>query len=83
MGYTTNDSMVRVDFFKESGKWYTTEAVAWTGPFEGDSIDAFKQSLRDHFKDEPHRLSTMDAVCLEPYHELSFPIMLRQGSWVI
>ena len=29
MGYSEDDSMVRVDFFKTSGRWYTTEAVKW------------------------------------------------------
>ena len=29
MGYTTREHMVRVDFFRERGKWYVTEAVAF------------------------------------------------------
>lgn len=29
MGYCDDPSMVRVDFFKDSGKWYTTEAIKW------------------------------------------------------
>jgi len=31
MGFTEDETVVRVDFFKESGKWYVTEAVKWTG----------------------------------------------------
>ena len=82
MGYSENDSMVRVDFFKSSGKWYTTEAVRWTGGYSHIDIhEAFKRSLRDHFKDYPNRLYEMDAVCLEPYHEFSHPIQLKYGSW--
>lgn len=27
MGYSDDDSMVRVDFFKPTGKWYATEAI--------------------------------------------------------
>ena len=48
MGYTTDDDMVRVDFFKPSGKWYTTEAVKWTGGYSADHsiYEAFQQSLR-------------------------------------
>ena len=82
--YSDDASMVRVDFFKPQGKWYTTEAVKWTGKWKGEhqSIHcAFAQSLRDHFKDKPDRLSDMDAVCLEPYHEHEHPIMLKQGKW--
>lgn len=93
MGFNEDDSYVRVDFFKASGKWYTTEAVKWTGAYlasdpvgnqtKTQSIhDAFAQSLRDHFKDRPGRLSDMDAVCLEPYHEHSHPIQIKYGGWV-
>jgi len=78
MGYSEDDSMVRVDFFKTSGKWYTTEAVKWTGGYKDVCIfDAFRQSLRDHFKDNPDRLEGMTAVCLEPYHEHSHPLTLK------
>lgn len=51
--YTDDPTMVRVDFWKSSGKWYTTEAVKWVG--NGFSDDAkliheqFKVSLIDHF----------------------------------
>lgn len=80
MGYSENESDVRVDFFKPSGKWYTTESVRWTGEWEGEKQlihDAFAKSLRDHVKDNPNRLDGMTAVCLEPYYEHSHPIMLE------
>ena len=80
--YTDDSSSVRVDFFKPSGKWYTTEAVIWTGNWakdEGLIYDAFTKSLRDHLGT---RLSDMVAVCIEPYHELSFPLMLGPGTWL-
>jgi len=81
MGYSADDNMVRVDFFKPSGKWYTNEAVKWTGEWKGQGIfEAFAQSLRDHLRNG--RLSEMDAVCLEPYHEHCHPIMLKNGAWV-
>ena len=81
MGYIDDESMVRVDFFKESGKWYTTEAVKWTGVYTHISIhDAFLISLRNHFsspnKGPNTRLQGMTAVCLEPYHEHSHPLMI-------
>jgi len=84
MGYSDDPAMMRVDFFKESGKWYVTEAVKWTGKWSGkDSLihDEFAKSLRDHFKDNPRRLSEMDAVCLHPYHEHEHPLMIRKGGW--
>ena len=83
MGYHTNDAMVRVDFFRPSGKWYATEAVHWTGEYrEGVIRDEFAKSLRDHFATtNPKRLSEMDAVCLEPYHMHSHPIMIKAGGW--
>jgi len=84
MGYTEDPAMVRVDFFKPSGKWYETEAVKWTGAWKGSEQlihDAFKQSLRDHFKNSPDRLSDMDAVCIHPYHEMEHPIQVKAGKW--
>ncbi len=78
MGYSADESMVRVDFFKPSGKWYTTEAVRWTGGYKGDIHSAFAESLRNHLKG---RLSDTDAVCLEPYHELSHPLCMKAGKW--
>lgn len=81
MRYSNEEDMVRVDFFKSSGKWYTTEAVKWTGDYYGYSLaDEFSKSLRDHFGKTP-RLGSMDAVCLEPYHSVPRPIMLRYGEW--
>lgn len=79
MGYSADDTMVRVDFFKPSGKWYTTEAVRWTGKFAGGSLiyEEFKKSLVDHFKSTPGRLSDMTAVCLEPHHKHSHPLMTK------
>lgn len=67
---------VVVNFFKDCGKWYTSEKVKWTG-LQKDCllIDAFNQSLRDHFRDTPNRLSGMIAVCMEPLHEHSHPVM--------
>lgn len=94
MGFSAEEDMVRVDFFKQSGKWYTTEAVKWTGDYwvdrpngmstkRGELIHkAFIHSLRDHFEDCPSRLAGMDAVCLNPYHEHSHPIMCKNGGWI-
>lgn len=73
MNYSDDDNMVRVDFFKDSGKWYTTEAVKWL-EYKGLIHDAFRKSLDAHLGG---RLKGMTAVCLEPYHEHSHPITLK------
>lgn len=86
MGYSADETMVRVDFFKPSGKWYTTEAVKWTGDYRFETRkklihESFAKSLRDHFQDTPNRLSDMDAICLHPYHKHEHPIQLKAGRW--
>jgi hypothetical protein len=83
MGYSEDEGMVRVDFFKETGKWYTTEAVKWTGGYDClDIHTAFEKSLRDHFTKtgKVSRLTGMTAVCLNPYHEHSHPLMTIWGG---
>jgi len=83
MGYSEDEAMVRVDFFKESGKRYTTEAVKWTGEYSSGLIhEEFKKALLNHFKSSPMRLSDMDAVCLHPYHQHACPLCIRKGGWV-
>lgn len=83
MNYSDKENSVRVDFFKASGKWYTTEAVMWTGQFSGESLiyEEFAKSLRDHFASNPGRLSAMTAVCLHPYHQHEHPLMIVNGGW--
>lgn len=79
--YSDDPAMVRVDFFKPGGKWYCTEAVKWTGGYvEAIPIHtAFALSLRDHLGGP--RLSEMTAVCLEPYHANTHPVMIKDGGW--
>src|SRR5271154_7080553 len=90
MGYDADDVMVRVDFFKPSGKWYTTEAVRWSryhgregGQESGRIIliqDAFREALHAHLFDAKTgrtRLAGMTAVCLEPHHEHAHPLMVK------
>lgn len=87
MGYSDNPAMVRVDFFKESGKWYATEAVRWIGNGFGRSYDEkvplmhdqFRDSLLKHLEtlDGNMRLAGMWAVCLHPYHRDAFPLMTK------
>lgn len=76
MGYSENPEMVRVDFFRESGKWYTTEAIRWIG-YRGDIFEEFRKSLMAADVGFGKRLSGMWAVCLEPYNEHKFPLMIK------
>ena len=89
MGYSPDDSMVRVDYFAPSGKWKYTEAVRWLTywgspePVSGTpmvrkyllTLDAFYEALCavGYHKG-------MTAVCLEPYCEHSFPLMLPEWN---
>lgn len=86
MGFTERPDSVRVDFFQASGKWYETIAVTMevysASPEhpKGWSVHyslalALKKKLTN--PDGSLRLNGMLAVCLEPYHELSHPIMMH------
>ena len=67
--------IIEVNFFKESGKWYTSEQVDFTGLYSEPNIhEAFKNALRRHLKD---RLQGMWAICIEPWHKYPFPLMTR------
>lgn len=72
--YSDSPSMVRVDFFKPSGKWYTTEAMEWLYLSTMDIHDVFAHSLEAHLGG---RLRGMTAVCLEPSHEHAHPLMIQ------
>lgn len=75
--YSDNPAMVRVDFFKISGKWYATEAIKWVD-YDGAIDRAFAKSLKAALlrEDGSVRYSGMTAVCLEPYHEHAYPQMM-------
>jgi hypothetical protein len=88
MGFAVDPAVVRVDFFRELGKWYTTEAVLWPlyhdCEVEGGRVillhDVFLTALSRHLWDVKHhrvRLNGMWAVRLEPYHEHSHPLMAK------
>jgi hypothetical protein len=79
--YSENPGMVRVDYFKPSGKWYMTEAIdmspAWDTP---DIFDAVRHSLNYAWVanhngrgDAWHQFTV---VILEPYHKNAYPIMI-------
>lgn len=79
MGFSRDDRMCRVDFFTPSGEWYATEAVRMRN-YEAHPIDHLKESLIEHFKDTPGKMSEMTAVCTEPFSKHSFPVMVRDWN---
>lgn len=76
--YSNDPSMVRVDFFKETGKWYTTEAIKWdTYRTDMENFEMLPEILARCINQQiGDRLNEMVAVCLEPYHEHSYPVMI-------
>ena len=73
MGYSDDPAMVRVDFFKDSGKWYATEAIPWLN-YGGEIFSEFRKSLAAALGG---RFAGMYAVCLEPYNARPFPLMIK------
>ena len=78
MHYSVDPAMVRVDIWKASGKWYTTEQMKWLsydGGIHGELIhDIFASSIRASF---PGSYIGMTLTCLEPYHAKAHPLMIK------
>lgn len=85
MGFTVNGSMVRVDRFKESGKWYDTLEVDMTSYYNLSFIhDAVRYSLILMAGNDEFVESWLNQggffVCLEPYHVNAHPVVLKRQS---
>ena len=78
MNFSNNPAMVRVDFFRESGKWVATEQMEFRH-YGGNMLihDAFLRSLISQFNG---RYAGLTAVCLDPYHESAHTIMLHKWN---
>lgn len=74
MGYSNDESIVRVDRFKPSGKWIDDLAINM-GAHYNDTI--IQDALRDALRESGFELGYYTFVCLEPYHKHSHPIMIR------
>lgn len=73
--YSDNPNSCRVDFFKPSGKWYSVEAIEFPPQtYDMHPTDALETALRIQLK---NRMSGMTAVCLHPYVENPFPVMIK------
>ena len=72
--FSEEEHCCRVDIFKERGKWYTTLAVPFVGPWEGIPHDVLRESISQYVGNQ---YSGMIAVCLDPYVKHKFPLMIR------
>lgn len=73
MGYAVSESIVRVDRFRASGKWYDSWAINMNGYYEYPGIH---EALRLAMKDAGMPFEEWIVVCLEPYHKHSHPLLL-------
>jgi len=71
--YSDSPGMVRVDFFKPSGKWYMTEDLDMYD-FWDELIphDAVEKALERNGRNLKH----FTRVVLQPYHRNAYPVML-------
>ncbi len=89
MHYSDTPGHVRVDYFKPSGKWYTTEQIDmtewWIGSREtaasqGNPRTDIFQAVKNAIAKAGHGHADMIAVVLAPYHEHEHPVMLMPGE---
>lgn len=76
MGYSANESMVRMDLFKSTTKWSQTYAVDMNDYYNWPDI---KGAVQFAFE-KSTGMKVTDGwmlVCLEPYHRHAHPIMVR------
>ncbi len=74
MGFHPEDCMVRVDRFKERGKWYDTFAIDMSRHYDHPDLhDAIEFCIRA----AGYTLQDWVFVCLEPYHKNAHPVMLK------
>jgi len=74
MGFSTDDTVYRVDKFKASGKWQTTFAVPGRNYNEPDIFDA----VRNDIMEAGINLGRGEMfVVLEPYHKFSHPLIFK------
>ena len=79
MHYADSTYMVRGDFFKDTDKWYTTEAISMEHCWDiTTAVHAVAAAwwVHDHFTQSPgFRL-----VVLEPCHRNAHPVMIRMEN---
>lgn len=77
--YSNSPNMVRVDYFKKSGKWYETLELNMDKGWDKDLL--MHDGIRKAMKEQGLSRSEFFAVILDPYHENSYPVMLIPGTY--
>ena len=77
MGYINNPGWVRVDRFKDSGKWCESFSVDMSPYYNSEDIyDALRKSIENRYKSSVLGYPTEGyIICLEPYNQFAHPIM--------
>lgn len=79
--YSDNPNSCRVDFFKPSGKWYATEAIVIPNSlYHQHPVGAVTNAIELQIG---KRMSGMTAVCLHPYVENPFPVMIKVENSIL
>lgn len=78
--FSESPNHVRVDIWKPSGKWYDAIMLVWPESEWGRDRRMHATFRREIDRQQPGRFRGMIATCLEPYHELSHPIMIVIGE---
>lgn len=74
MGFALEDSKVRVDRFKERGKWYDTFVIDMEDSYNEPDLHL---AVENGIRAAGYKMEGWIYVCLEPYHKSSHPIMLK------
>ncbi len=79
MGFTIENNMVRVDLFKESGKYKDTISLKFDRYFTeiDNKIELIDDTFKRCMQEQYPNIRNCICVCLDPYHEHSYPLMLR------
>lgn len=74
MHYSPNPTHCRVDFFKDTGKWYDTVVLTMGSTEEEYNAYLPTEFARQLALQYPNNYKGMTAVCLEPYSSHSHPV---------
>lgn len=79
MNYSNEESACRIDFFKPSGKWYTTAAIRMEYESTENHLGIIAALRADpgqfRMPDGAFRFAGMWAVVIDPFHKHAHPQM--------
>ena len=80
--YSSNEGMVKVDFYRVSGKWYMTEAWDMSKFYNErmGPVEAVEKMLSTTERGV-HLMEQFIVVVDEPYHAQAYPVMLVKEEW--